>query len=109
MAILTLNFDGLRDLAVDLSVAMRILTEVAVDAVHPLLEVDVLQVDGLGQLLRVALGERFPLAVQEVPLGVGLEDVPEDPAVPVEVVDLEEIEAILVPADEIHCLCPHVA
>ncbi len=45
MAVAALDLDGRADLAVELGVAVHVLDEVAIDAVHPLLQVDVELVD----------------------------------------------------------------
>ncbi len=75
-------------LAVEVAVAVVVAAEVAVDAVHPLLEVDVLEVHGLVELLRVREVDRPALRVEEIALLVVPVHVAEDPAVAVEVVDL---------------------
>ena len=56
VAVDAVDLDRRPRLAVELAVAVVVLLEVAVHAVHPLLEVDVLQVDGLLELLRVVGG-----------------------------------------------------
>ena len=59
---------------------------------HPLLEVDVLQVDRLLELLRVVEGDGRALAVEQVALRVVPVHVAEDPAVAVEVGELRVLQ-----------------
>ena len=51
VAVFTADFDRRADLAVELRVSVNVLHEVAIDAVHPLLEVDVEQMDRIPLLL----------------------------------------------------------
>ena len=62
--------------------------EMAVDALHPPGEVDVLQMDRLRELIRVIMVDRLIVEREQSPLAVLLEDRPEDPAMPVIVGEL---------------------
>ena len=57
VAVDALDLDGRADLAVELGVAVHVLDEVAVDAVHPLFEVDVELMDGQPVALRLGAVE----------------------------------------------------
>src|SRR6266545_262527 len=92
VAVDAVDIDGGARLAVELAVAVAVLLEVAIDAVHPLLEVDVLQVDRLAELLGVLGRHYLALTVDQVALPVLAEDGPVDPAVAVEVGELRVLE-----------------
>ncbi len=53
VAIHAVNFDGVSGLPVELAIAVTVLLEVAVDAVHAEFKMDVFQVDGLFELVFV--------------------------------------------------------
>jgi len=61
---------------------VRVLLEVAVDAVHALLGVDVHQMDGLLELVGIVGADDLAAGVEQRALPVLLVDVPEHPAVP---------------------------
>ena len=71
---------------------MRVLLEVAVDAVHPLLQVDVLQVHGLLELLRILGRHDLAVLVQQIAVPVALVHVAEQPTVAVEVRQLHLLQ-----------------
>ena len=54
-----IDFNGVACLAVKFAVAMAVLFEVAVHAVHPFFEVDVFQMDGLLQFVGIIKRNRF--------------------------------------------------
>src|SRR4029450_5516734 len=101
------DLDGVAYFAVELPVAVHVLLEVAVDAVHALLEMDVLQVDGHARLAEAraldrrgrVLGSRVAhdvvAGVEQPALAVVLEDGAEHPAVAVEVGELGERELVV--------------
>ena len=95
VAVAAVDLDGVAHGAVELAVAVAVLQEVAVDAVHALLEVDVLEVDGLRELVRIVGGDDLALAVDEQALVVHLVDRLVDPAVAVEVRELRRVQAVL--------------
>src|SRR6185369_17726233 len=64
------DLDGRARLAVELAVAVHVLLEVAVHAVHPLLQVDVLHVDGLLPLVGVDVLDRLARLVEEPALAI---------------------------------------
>ena len=92
VAIDAIDLDGGARFAVELAVAVAVLLEVAVDAVHALVEVDVLQVDGLLELVGIVEGDCLVVLVEQVALAVVLEDGAEDPAVAVVVGELRVLE-----------------
>ena len=67
---------------------MLVLREVAVGAVHPLLEVDVLQMHGLLELVGIVEGDDLVVGVEQVAFAVALVDGHEVPAVAVIVGEL---------------------
>ena len=69
VAVDALDLDGRADLAVELGVAVDVLDEMAVDAVHPLFEVDVELVDGQARRASTRRG-RTPLAASAAALRV---------------------------------------
>ncbi len=92
VAIHAVDLDRRPRLGVQAAVAVVVLLEVAVHAVHPLLEVDVLQVDGFLELLRVVVLDDAALRIEQVALAVALEHGAEDPSVAVEVGELGGLE-----------------
>ena len=109
MAVDALDLDGVSRLALEPPVAVHVLLEVTVDAMHALLEVDVLQVHGdAGAAVRAAFDGRLEghlsvlrrdvrddvaAGVEQAALAVVLEDRAEHPPVPVEVGELREVHA----------------
>ena len=92
VAVPALDLDGVGHLRIDVAVAVHVLLAVAVDAVHPLLEVDVAQVDGLGEPLRVGVRDRVVVRVEQHAVPVLLEDLAEVPAVAVLIRELDRLE-----------------
>ena len=72
-----------RGFAVKQAVAVHVRIEVAIDALHPIGQVDILQVDRLGELLRIVVRDDLVVEVEQVALAVFLEHGAEDPAVAV--------------------------
>ena len=112
MTVNAVNLDGGARLVVEDAVAVRVLLEVAVNAVHPLLKMYVFEVDwdargrrrGLGRRVVAVLDRLFELGgrnvfhafaarVEHVALAVALEDCAEHPAVAVEVCELRALHA----------------
>ena len=58
MAVLALDLDRRGDLAVDVAVAVRVLREVAVDAVHADVDVDELRCTAFSNFCRIVVGDR---------------------------------------------------
>ena len=93
VAVLAADLQGVAVLAVDQPVAVGVLGEVAIRAVHPLLQMDVLQVDRLLEPVGIVEGDDAVLGIQEIPLAVLLVDGAEDPAVAVVVGELGVLES----------------
>ena len=88
VAVLAADLHRLRDLAVDITVAVAVLAEVAVDAMHAFFGMDRVHMDGLFELVRIVVRYDVPGLVQQVALAVALEDRTEVPAVAVIVGEL---------------------
>src|ERR1700724_3823632 len=88
VAIDAIHFHCVARLAVKIAVAMIVLREVAVLAVHTFLEMDVAEVDGLLEFVLVAGRYGVALGIQQVAFAVALVDGSEDPAVSVKVGEL---------------------
>ena len=65
------------------AVAVRVDVEVAVHALHPVREMFVLEMNGLGEFLRIVGRDDVFVAVAQIAFAVVLEDGAENPAVPV--------------------------
>ena len=55
-------------LAIDVAAAVRVLAEMAIDALHPELDIDRFEMDGLFELLRVVVGDDLVAVVEQIPL-----------------------------------------
>src|SRR5713101_981767 len=95
MAIHAVYLDGVACLAVEFAVAVAVLLEVAVHAMHPLFKVDVLEVYRLLELLRIVEGNNLVVRVEQVALAVVLEDSAEDPSVTMEVGKLRVLKLLI--------------
>src|ERR1051325_7986818 len=95
VTVYAINLDGVAHFAVELAVAVVVLPEVTIHAMHAFLDVYVFQVDGQAffgrpfdgffELGGVHVADDVAVGVEEIALAVGLEDVAEYPAVAVEV------------------------
>src|SRR5688572_12766251 len=92
MAVDAIDLDRVPRLAVQLAVAVIVLVEMAVDALHAALEVNVLEVNGLAELLRVVVRNDLVVGVEQLAFAIALVDRPENPAVAVEVGELRVLE-----------------
>ena len=88
VAIGAVEFDRGARLGVQLSIAVNVLLEVAVHALHSFLEVDVLQVNSLVEFVRVVGGNDFAISVEQIALSIALVNSAEDPAVAMEIGEL---------------------
>ena len=95
VAIDAIDLDGVARFAVELAVAVAVLLEVAVDAVHALFEMDVLEVHRLPELVGIFERDRLVVFVEQVALAIVLEDGAEDPAVAVEVGELGVLQLLV--------------
>ena len=87
VAIDAIEFDGGARLAVEFSVAVAVLLEVAIHALHAFLEMDVREVHGFLEFLGI-LGTTILFSVEQVALAVALEHGAEEPAVAVKIGEL---------------------
>src|SRR6185369_17037680 len=83
-------FDGGRSawFAIQQTVPMNVGLEMAIGALHSVLEMRVLQMDGLGEFQRVVVGNDLVVQVAQVSLAVMFEDRPINPAVPMVIGEL---------------------
>ena len=94
MAIGAIDFNGVSRLAVKLAVAVRILAEMAIHAVHAFFEVDVLEVHGFAEFFWIIERNDVVFLVEQVSLAVFFVDGAEDPAVAVEVGELRMLQIL---------------
>jgi hypothetical protein len=92
VAIGAVDLDCVSRFAVKLTVAMGVLAEVAVDAVHSLFQVNVLQMHGFAEFLGVIERNDVVFFVEQISLAVFFIDSAEYPAVAVEVGELGVIK-----------------
>src|SRR5580658_1001921 len=92
MAIHAIDFNGVACFSIQFSVAVAVLLEMAVDAMHSLFQMDVLQVDGFFELLRIVERNLVSLGIEKIAFAVVLEGRPENPSVTVEIGELGVLE-----------------
>ncbi len=92
VAILALDLDRAHDLGLHVAVAVVVLREVAVDALHADVDVDRLQVHGLLPLVRIVVLDDLAILVEQVALAVARIDAAEVPAVTVIVGELRVVQ-----------------
>ena len=88
VAIDAVDFDGGARLAVDFAVAVIVLREMAIVALHSFFEMDVREVDGFAEAIGIFEGDLLAVFVEPVAFAVVIEDGAENPAVAVEVGEL---------------------
>ena len=88
MAIDAIDFDGVARLAVEIAVAVTVLLEVAVDAVHSFFQMDVSRCTAFSNFVGILTGNGLVSCVEQVAFAVALEDGAENPAVAVEIGEL---------------------
>ena len=92
VAVDAIDLHGVPRLAVQLAVAVVVLLEMAIHALHAALEMDVLQVHRLPEFLRVVVRHDLVVRVEQRALAIALVDRAEDPAVAVEIGKLRVLE-----------------
>ena len=92
VAIDAIDFDGGARFAVDFSVAVIVLGEMAIGALHAFFEMDVGEMDSFLETPRVVEGDGLAVFVEPVPFAVVVVDGAEDPAVAVEIGELRGFE-----------------
>ena len=85
MAVDAVDFNGGAGLSVDFCVAVIVLGEVAVGALHAFFEMDVGEVHGFAEAVGIIEGDLVAVFVEPVAFAVVVEDGAEDPAVTVEI------------------------
>jgi len=88
VAIEAVNFDRGTGFTVDFSVAVIVLREVAIAALHSFFEVDVGEVHGFAETVRIVKGDLPAIFVEPVPFPVVIEDRAKNPAVAVKIGEL---------------------
>ena len=88
MTIDAIDFDGGARFAVNLSIAMIILIEMAIGTLHSFFEVNVGEMDSLAEAIGIVEGNDFVVGVEPVPFSVVFVDAAKDPAVAMEVGEL---------------------
>ena len=83
---------GVARLTVKLAVAVHIGEEMAVGALHSFGEMNILQMDGLGKLVRIFVRDFVVLQIEQIAFAIVFEDSAKDPAVPVVVGELRVLQ-----------------
>src|ERR1700687_2544071 len=92
MAIDAVDFDGSARFAVNFSVAVIVLREVAIIALHAFFEMDVGEVDGFPETVGILEGNLLAVLVQPVPFAVVIENGAENPTVTVKIGRLRGVQ-----------------
>ena len=92
MAIDAIDGRGIARLAVKHAVSVDILFEMAVRALHPVREMDILQVNGLRELLRIAVRDFVVVEIEKIAFAIVLEDGAENPAMAVVIGELSVLQ-----------------
>ncbi len=93
VAIHAIDLNGVARFSVEFAVAVAVLLEVAVDAVHSFFQMDVFEVHGLLELVGIVKRDLLVVLIQQVAFAVVLEHRAENPAVAVEVGELGVLAA----------------
>ncbi len=92
MAIHTIDLDRRPRFTINVSIAMIVLREVAIVALHPFFEMDVRQVDGFAEAVRIFEADLLAVFVEPIPLAVVIEDGAENPAMAMEIGELRGLQ-----------------
>ncbi len=85
MTIHTVDFHRVARLAIQPAVAVIVLPEVAVDALHAFFEVDVLEVHGLAEAIGIVVRDDVVVRVEKIPAAIALVHGAVDPAMTVKI------------------------
>ena len=85
MTVLTGDLNRRAWLVVEIAVAVGVLTEVTIDAMHSFFEMDIVEVHGLAKFVGVVGGNYFSLGVEQVALAIAFEYFAEEPTVTVRI------------------------
>ena len=92
MTILALNLHLLGHFAIDVSITMRILAEMAVDAVHPFINVYIPKMYGLLEAAWISCRDQFAIFVEQITVTVALKNSAKVPAVTVIISKLRSLK-----------------
>src|SRR6266446_5609387 len=95
VAIDAINFYRGTRLPVDFPVAVIVLREVAIVALHALFKMDVRKMNRFAEAIGIVKCDLLPVLVQPVPLSIVIENGPEDPAVPMKVCELRGLQFLV--------------
>ena len=95
MTIDTIDFDRGARLAINLSVAVIVLTEVAINALHSLLEVNVGEMNGFAETLGIIEADLPAFFVQPIAFAIVRVNAPVNPAVAVEIGELRGLKLFI--------------
>src|SRR5688572_19973443 len=85
MTILAGNLNRRPRFIVEITIAVGVLAEMAIHAMHSLFQVNVVQMDALLKLVRIIKRDNVALCVQKVTFSITLEDFAKHPAVAMKV------------------------
>ena len=95
VAIDAIDFYGIACFSVEFAIAVTVLLEVAVNAVHPFLEMDVLEVHRLSELVRIFKRNRLVIFVEQVAFAVVLESRAKNPTMAMKVGKLRVLKLLV--------------
>src|SRR5260370_21649697 len=95
VAIDAVDFDGGARLAVDFPVAVIVLREMAVAALHSFLEIDVGEVDGFAETVGIVERDLLAFLVEPIPFAVVVNNRAEDPTMAVEISELRGFQLLV--------------
>src|SRR5216684_7873898 len=95
VAIDAVDFDGGARLAVDFPVAVIVLREMAVVALHSFLEMDVGEVDGFAETVGIVERNLFAFSIKPIPFAVVVKNCAEDPAMAMEISELGRLQLLI--------------
>src|SRR5258705_13571125 len=96
MTVLASNLDRGAWLVVEIAVAVRVLSKMAVNTMHPFVEMNIVQVNGLFEFIRIVRRNQPALRIEQISFPIALEDFPKQPTVTMKITELripeEQIE-----------------
>src|SRR3989475_6447010 len=95
VAIDAVDFDGGAGLAVNFSVAVIVLSEMAIVALHPLFQMNVSEVYGFAETVGIVEGNLLAVLIEPVSFAVVIENSAEDPAMAVEISKLRSLQLLV--------------
>ena len=95
VAIDAIEFDGRARLAVEFSIAVIVLLELAIDALHSFFRDGCSSTNGFVELLGIAWRNNFVVRVEEIAFAIALEDGAKDPAMAVKIRELRFVELFI--------------